>query len=75
MTGCTCPDLPLLTMLRSVERRRLPVAATTARVRFVYDRDDARLWYDADGSGAARPVLIAAFQPQAVVTALVITFF
>jgi Ca2+-binding RTX toxin-like protein len=43
------------------------VAANSA-VRFIYDRDDARLYYDADGSGAGAAVLLATMQSGAIVT-------
>ncbi|MGL4319573.1 MAG: calcium-binding protein [Paracoccaceae bacterium] len=42
--------------------------ATRGAVRIVYDQDDHTLYFDADGSGALRPVLLATLQPGAAVT-------
>lgn len=49
--------------------------ATSASARFVYDRDDHRLYYDADGSGAQAAVLIATLQEGATVTISDFLFF
>ena len=42
--------------------------ATSASVRFVYDRDDHKLYFDADGSGVQAAVLVATMQVGATVT-------
>ena len=39
-----------------------------ASVRFIYDKDDHRLYFDADGSGAQAAVLVATLQQGATVT-------
>lgn len=44
-------------------------AAANANVRFIYDADDFRLFFDADGNGDQSRVLIATLQTGAVVTA------
>jgi len=50
-------------------------AASTAAVRFVYNTDSGELFYDADGSGAGGPALIASFvgKPMLTVTDFIIT--
>jgi Ca2+-binding RTX toxin-like protein len=42
--------------------------AKTADVRFIFDSDDYKLWFDADGNGAGAAVLITTLQAGAVVT-------
>ena len=42
--------------------------AANGAVRFIFDRDDAQLYYDADGAGAGGAVLIATLQSGAVIT-------
>jgi hypothetical protein len=49
--------------------------ATTDDARFIFDRDDGTLWFDADGNGAGAPVLIATLQAGADVQAADIVIF
>ena len=49
--------------------------AQSAAVRFIYDRDDHKLYYDADGRGGQPAVLIATLQAGAVVSAQDILFY
>lgn len=42
--------------------------ASAASVRFIYDKDDHRLYFDADGSGVQAAVLVATLQQGATVT-------
>ncbi len=49
--------------------------ATSTTTRFIYDKDDFKLYYDADGTGAQAAVLIAEFQQGAVVTVSDFLFF
>ena len=42
--------------------------ATNASVRFIYDRDDHKLYFDADGTGVQAAVLVATMQVGATVT-------
>jgi Ca2+-binding RTX toxin-like protein len=42
--------------------------ANSASVRFIFDKNDFDLYYDADGSGAGAAVLVASLQNGAVVT-------
>jgi hypothetical protein len=44
-------------------------AATTAEARFIFDRDDGRLWFDADGRGGERAVLVVTLQDGALLEA------
>lgn len=39
--------------------------AQTAEHRFIYERDDSRLWFDADGNGAEAAILLADLQDGA----------
>ena len=50
-------------------------AAGDASDRFVFDQPSGRLWFDADGSGAAAQVLVATFEQNATVTAADIEIF
>jgi RTX calcium-binding nonapeptide repeat (4 copies) len=50
-------------------------SAGTAATRFVYDRDDYKLYFDADGTGTQAAVLIATLQQGAVVTVSDFLFF
>jgi Ca2+-binding RTX toxin-like protein len=45
-------------------------AATTATQRMVYDQPSGNLWYDADGSGKGKAVLIAVLDTQPVLSYL-----
>lgn len=49
--------------------------ATSSSVRFVYDRDDHKLYFDADGSGAHAAVLVATLQQGATLTVGDFSFF
>jgi Ca2+-binding RTX toxin-like protein len=49
--------------------------ATKAAIRIIYDTDDGRILYDADGSGAGRAVLLATVQDDATMTASDFLFF
>ncbi len=42
--------------------------AGASELRFIYNASDATLWFDADGSGAADPVLVATFAPGTVLS-------
>ena len=50
-------------------------AATTQAVRFIYDSDDHRLYFDADGSGAQQAMLMVTLQNNATITAGDLLFY
>jgi hypothetical protein len=50
-------------------------AAQTKDARIIYDSDDHRVFYDADGKGGQASVLLAIVQPDAVITASDFIFY
>ncbi len=49
--------------------------AQKSGVRIIYDKDDHRVWYDADGSGGQAAILLMTLQPDAPVAASDFYFF
>jgi Ca2+-binding RTX toxin-like protein len=49
--------------------------ARNADTRVIYDRDDAQIWFDADGNGTQVATLLATVQQGAIVTAADFVFF
>ena len=49
--------------------------ASTAEVRFFFDRDDHKVYFDTDGNGAAAAVLLATVNTTAIVTVNDFLFF
>ena len=61
--------LPVGTIAAARFQASESATAANMAVRFIYDTNDHRLYFDADGSGKGKAVLMAAFQPDAVITA------